>query len=192
MVLSGIRAEWPTLVKLARFIPLPKLQYLLNGQERLHGYGSKALELYHSQLTETSQRTVFTKVSSARGESMTQYDIEEEATSLIIAGSDTTAVTTTYLVWAILKNPDVKEKLLAEISQLPECLSADDVLNAVYLNYVLEEGLRLYGAAPGSLPRLVPRGGQNLAGYHVRRGTIVSSQSYTLHRDASVFSSPLE
>lgn len=192
MVLSGIRAEWPTLVRLARFIPIPKLQYLLNGQERLHGYGSKALELYHSHLTETSPHTVFTKVSAARGESMTQYDIEEEATSLIIAGSDTTAVTTTYIVWAILKDPEVKEKLLAEISQLPEDLSADDVLNAVYLNNTIEEGLRLYGAAPGSLPRLVPRGGQRFAGYFFRRGTIVSSQSYTLHRDTSVFPDPLE
>lgn len=58
-------------------------------------------------------------------------------------------------------------------------------------------GLRLYGAAPSLLERVVPSTSPSglddafdLMGYAVPPGTIVSTQAWSMHRDPSVFPSP--
>ncbi len=59
-------------------------------------------------------------------------------------------------------------------------------------------GLRLYSAAPSLLERVVPSTCKNgvtnenfdLMGYGLPPGTVVSTQAWSMHRDASVFSSP--
>lgn len=61
------------------------------------------------------------------------------------------------------------------------------------------EGLRIYGAAPSLLERVVPSttnrnealdDGYDLMGYSLPANTIVATQAWSLHRDASVFPSP--
>jgi cytochrome P450 len=60
-------------------------------------------------------------------------------------------------------------------------------------------GLRLYGAAPSLLERVIPASTSknglpaesfDLMGYALPPGTIVSTQAWSMHRDASVFPSP--
>ena len=59
-------------------------------------------------------------------------------------------------------------------------------------------GLRVYGAAPSLLQRVVPAttksGATNesydLLGYALPPGTVVAAQAWTVHRDANVFPSP--
>jgi cytochrome P450 len=63
--------------------------------------------------------------------------------------------------------------------------------NAPLLNSVIEETLRLYGAAPGALPRVVPSQGIIISGHQLPGGTEVSTQAYTLHRDPRIFQEPL-
>ena len=117
--------------------------------------------------------------------------VEREATNYIIAGSDTTAITLTYLVWAILTHSNVHRRVLAEVQALPENFASDDFATKIpYTDCVIEEALRLYGAAPGALPRVVPSGGRELAGYFIPGGTVVCTQSYTVHRDGNVFQDP--
>ena len=110
---------------------------------------------------------------------------------MIIAGSDTTANTMTYLIWAILKHPDVHARVVKEISTLPASFTSEDIATQLpYLNWVVEECLRLYGAAPSSMTRVVPSGGRELAGHFVPEGTVVATQAYTLHRIGAVFKDP--
>jgi cytochrome P450 len=118
---------------------------------------------------------------------LTKSSVQTEAGNLIVAGSDTTAVTLTYLVWAVLKHPQLQAQLEKEVSELSDELTFDELKNAPILNSVIEETLRLYGAAPGALPRVVPSKGATLSGHHLPAGTIVSTQAYTLHRDESIW-----
>lgn len=121
---------------------------------------------------------------------LTDSSIRVEAGNLIVAGSDTTAITLTYLVWAVLKNPDLQAELEEEIARLSPALEMDELSKAPLLNSVIEETLRLYGAAPGALPRVVPTSGVYFCGYHIPGGTVVSTQAFSLHRDATVFPDP--
>jgi cytochrome P450 len=123
--------------------------------------------------------------------SLTDEDVREEAGNFIVAGSDTTAVTLTYLVWAILKQPDLQIKLEKEIACMSDELRLEELESAPLLNSVIEETLRLYGAAPGALPRIVPEKGMRVAGHYIPGGVEVSTQAYTNHRNAEVFVDPL-
>ena len=114
-----------------------------------------------------------------------------EAKAFIVAGTDTTAVTMTYLIWAVIKHPDVKAQLQEEVESLPENFTVADVQKLKYLHLVINEALRLYGSVSGSLPRATPKGGSWLGEYFIPEGTTVTTQSFTVHRNPSIFRDPL-
>jgi cytochrome P450 len=196
MMISGIRAELSTFVKLAGYLPIPTIQNALKLSERLDAYGRAAIENqkeYLNSSKDTVSTSLFSKfLDSTKNNELSIPQISAEASNLIIAGSDTTAVSLTYLVWTLHRpqHRDIKEKLLVELDSLPMDASLADVSNLRYLRMVVDESLRLYGAAPGSLPRVCPPKGAKLGGYFMPGGTIVSTQAYTLHRDGTIFEDP--
>jgi cytochrome P450 len=117
-------------------------------------------------------------------------DIRQEAQSYIVAGSDTTAVTMTYLTHGVCSDSRVREKLNAELDSIPSPITDKSLRDLPYLNQVVNESLRLYTAVPAGLPRLVPEEGADFNGYHLPGGITVATQSYSLHRDPKVFSEP--
>ena len=127
-----------------------------------------------------------------KGEHLDDMDVKVEAQSLIVAGTDTTSVTLTYLVWAVLSRPELQRQLEDEVKDLPDGFRDADVEQLVLLNAVIDETLRLYGAAPGGLPRIVPPKGVTINDTFIPGGTTVTTQAYTYHRNASLFPDPLE
>ncbi|TVY41045.1 putative sterigmatocystin biosynthesis P450 monooxygenase [Lachnellula subtilissima] len=194
-IFGGIQSELAPLSKIAFSIPLPSIQEFRNCRVRISSHGRSAIARNRalSEKGETG-RTIFNKiVAEAENKSaLTDEVLAGEARALIVAGSDTTARTLTYLIWAALKHPSVKQRLQDEIDRLPSGFSSKDATELPYLMVTIKETLRLYGAAPGSLPRSVPFGGRTLGGYLLPQGTTVSTQAWTLHRDAAIFERPLD
>ena len=81
----------------------------------------------------------------------------------------------------------MKARLQREVDGLPGGFEMKDVQELDYLQCVINETLRLYGSVSGSLPRMTPNGGKEVGGYFVPEGVIVSTQSFTFHRDEAVF-----
>jgi cytochrome P450 len=125
-----------------------------------------------------------------KGEVLDDFDLTIEAHGLIIAGSDTTAITLSYLIWAVTSRPTLMKQLQDEVERLPTDFSEAHVEQLPILNAVIEETFRLYGAAPGGLPRTVPPAGVELGGYFCPPGTTVTTQAYSTHRQSSAFSDP--
>ena len=95
-------------------------------------------------------------------------------------------------MWAVLSHPDVKKRLLKEIEDAGlKNARFEDLRRLKYLNNVVEETLRMYPAAPGSLPR-VSFEDALLGGYRIPKGTVVVTQAWTFHRDAATFPEPLQ
>ncbi|KAH7205163.1 cytochrome P450 [Fusarium redolens] len=90
--------------------------------------------------------------------------VQAEAGNLILAGLATTATTLTYLIWAILKQPQLQADLERKTSELGHELTLEKLKNAPLLNSIIEETLRLYGAAPFSLPRGILENKQLICG----------------------------
>jgi len=159
-------------------------------------YGLAAIENYKfhfAALSDKGSGSLFSKfLDPTKNSELTLPEISAEASNLIVAGSDTTAVSLTYLVWSVLRSQHqhVKEKLFIEIATLPINASVADLSQLKYLDAVITESLRLYGAAPGSLPRVPPANGAKLGQYYVPGGTTVSVQAYSVHRDPTMFPDP--
>ncbi|KAI0131911.1 cytochrome P450 [Xylariales sp. AK1849] len=197
---SGLRVTLPFLTSMARFIPIPFISQAVAVRERMSRYADESLQRHYRIVEEEGEDikpTLLSKLYKA-GESyksgeegMLFNEIQSNAVAYIIAGSDTTSNTLTYLTWLVCKHPDVKNKLLDELNTLPDGFGYREVKSLPYLGQVIEETLRLYPAAPSGLPRSVPKEGAELAGHYIPAGYTVSSQAYSMHRNPTVYPEPL-
>ena len=145
------------------------------------------------RLKQTDRETLFSNILKATEHDKLTFDeVISNAQAYIIAGSDTTSTTMTYLVWAVCSHPSVHERLINELQKLPKAFSEEDTRRLIYLDQVIRETLRLYGPAPALLPRVVPPGGASICGFALDAGTTIGAQSYTLHRDPEIFPNPEE
>jgi cytochrome P450 len=192
--MSGLRAELFPVYMLARLIPIKKVQSIVRADEVVFEHGGRAVENMRNANGNTQNLfgQMLAMATAHDKATITENDVRCEAGNLIVAGSDTTAVTLTYLVWAVLKRPQLQTELEEEIAGLSQELTFDELSRAPLLNSVIEETLRLYGAAPGALPRTVPPNGVDMLGHFLPGGTVVSTQAYTIHRDPEIFPNPLE
>jgi cytochrome P450 len=194
-VVGALRSTFPSLLRMSKFLPLPVFKRAAAAAPRVIRYAEESLaRRQRLELADptSAKLTLFSKLYKAEeDEKLAPKEMRDNAVAYIVAGSDTTSNTLTYLVWAVCRHPHVKAGLVKELATLPGDVFGDQELKQLpYLNGVIDETLRIYGATPSALPRVVPRGGARLAGYWLDEGTTVSSQAYTLHRDPVTFPRP--
>ncbi|KAK4697094.1 hypothetical protein P7C71_g942, partial [Lecanoromycetidae sp. Uapishka_2] len=191
--LMAVRTTFPELVKLSTYLPIPVFKRAAESGARMGSYAGQSIERYKTLIQKNPSNpkpTLFTKLFNAGEGGLTDFEIRLEAGGYITAGSDTAAVTLTYLVHAVCRKKEIQEKLVAEVGTLPDNFTNNDAKELPYLEQVINETLRLYPAVPGALPRAVPPEGANLAGYQFPGGVTVSTQAYSLHRDPDIFPDP--
>ncbi|KAI7270789.1 cytochrome P450 monooxygenase-like protein [Hortaea werneckii] len=186
---QGIGAELPLVRTIGKMLPLQAAKELFRNNDYLMDYGMVAVNNMKSQ---QGGKNIFANimVEAEKEEKLQDLDVQVEATGLLVAGTDTTAVSLTYLVWVVLSHPAIKANLEAEVDKLPQGYQEADLEPLPILNGVIEETLRLYGAAPGMLPRAVPSAEAAIGGLYLPPGTVATTQSYSLHRDPNIFPEP--
>ena len=114
--------------------------------------------------------------------------------SMIVGGTDTTAVSLTWAVCLLLRNPHILEKAKEELdTQIGKerCISEPDINKLVYLQAIVKETLRLYPAGPLAAPREFTED-CTLAGYHVKKGTQLITNVWKINTDPCIWSDPLD
>lgn len=137
--------------------------------------------------------SLFTQLFLAQDEEeedLTPLEILSNALTFLAAGTDTIASTLTYLVWLVCRHPEVRVALLEELDELPTGFDDRHLKKLSYLNWVIEETLRMYPGVAGGLLRTVPSEGADICGYWIPGGTTVSCQAFSMHRDSRVFPNP--
>ncbi|KAF9877845.1 benzoate 4-monooxygenase cytochrome [Colletotrichum karsti] len=191
---GGLRSMFPTISWFSLYLPIPVFRDATKIQYRTFDYAQSALDRHAKRVEELGddpKPTVFSKLYTAGAEdTWSPIEIRDNAQVFIVGGSDTTANSMIYLIWAVCKLPDVKAKLLKELETLGEDFGYDELRELQYLNWIVNETLRLYTALPCGLPRIVPAGGSELAGHFIPEGATVTTQAYSLHRDEHAFPDP--
>ncbi|KAI1135802.1 cytochrome P450 [Hypoxylon sp. FL0543] len=194
---GAIRATFPTLIKINKFIPLPVISSGVETRKRISQYAEQSLERHYKLVEEQGDEakpTLLSKLYRANENDKDTLPFDElrnDAMSYIVAGSDTTTNTLTYLIWEVCRRPDVKARLLAELRTLPDGFEDEHVKKLPYLDNVIHETLRLHTAVPTGLPRTVPPGGVTFGGYFIPGGYTVSAQAYSMHRIPEIYPDPL-
>ncbi|KAK2600174.1 hypothetical protein QQS21_005119 [Conoideocrella luteorostrata] len=94
--------------------------------------------------------------------SITQDELESQASVLILAGSETTSIALTYATFFLTQHPEILEKLRVELQQNFKSEGDIDLLSIDRLHYlhaVLQETLRCRPPITNGFPRQVPNGG---------------------------------
>lgn len=189
--LGVLNAELPLLVSIFRAIPFPPFTRFREVPKTMDDFGHRAMKAANT--SNPAGKGVFANIVQGQGSKpppLSDRSIRSEATGLVMAGSGTTAITLTFLVWAVLRHPDIQLKLEQEVCSLKADYTDQDIENLPLTSAVIEEALRLYGAAPGALLRRVPKGGKVLAGYYIPEDIVVSTSAFNNHRDPDIFPDP--
>lgn len=195
-VLAALRLTLPFIIKMAEHIPLGVVTEACKARKQTFRRADDMLSRHRHAVmadAENPQQSFFTELFLAESEEkLTWQEVRSNALTFLVAGTDTTANTLTYLVWAICQRSSVKAILLEELDQLPEKFDDTHLKSLTYLNQVIEEALRVYPAVATGLLRVVPPGGANISGHHIPGGSTVSCQAYSLQRDPQIFPGPDE
>jgi cytochrome P450 len=105
-----------------------------------------------------------------------QSTINNVLGSNIGAGSDTTGISMSAVIYFLMKHPNCLQKLRDEIEtaekegNLSNPVSFQEAQKLPYLQATIKEALRLHAAVGQILSRVVPEGGAQIAGRHFPQG----------------------
>ncbi|KAK8199757.1 cytochrome P450 [Phyllosticta capitalensis] len=115
------------------------------------------------------------------------------SSTLMVAGTETTATLLSGLLYHLCRNPRVCTKLTSEIRGAfthPDQMNMPTLASLPYLCACIEEALRVYPPVPIGLPRVVPPGGRTICGKHVPGGTIVMLSHWAAYHSPKNFYEP--
>jgi cytochrome P450 len=124
------------------------------------------------------------------GSMMSDAQLKDEVMTLFLAGHETTANTLSWTFMLLSQNPEVEERLRAELAevlqgQLP---TAADMARLPLHTHVIQEALRLYPPV-WSLGRKALED-DVVDGYRVEKDSLVFLSPFTLHRLPSIWPEP--
>ncbi|GKT67738.1 cytochrome P450 pisatin [Colletotrichum tofieldiae] len=126
-------------------------------------------------------------------EQFTNYHLLIGCASNMVAGSDTTGISLSAILYLLLKNPGTLKQLREEIAdfsgrgELSEAPTFKQSQQMPYLQAVLKESLRVHPAVALPLERVVPPSGATINGRFFPEGTIVAINCWVHHRNKDIF-----
>ncbi|KAI1112874.1 benzoate 4-monooxygenase cytochrome P450 [Nemania sp. NC0429] len=117
--------------------------------------------------------------------------LRAESNLLLIAASDTTAISLAGILFYLTGHPARCEKLAKEIrstfSSVSEIVYGPKLSACRYLRACIDEGMRLTPTGPSELPREVLPGGLRIKGQYYPAGTIVGTAAWAMSRNAQIY-----
>ncbi|KAF2878993.1 hypothetical protein ILUMI_27175 [Ignelater luminosus] len=130
---------------------------------------------------------------SSNGSGFTDEELRDEVTTIISAGSDTTAMAIGYVLIMLALHPQYQEKVYQEVMDVlgpDRTLEHTDLKHLAYTEMVLKETLRIYPASP-VIGRIAEED------IHLENCTIPANSSFLIHileihRNSEIFPDPLK
>lgn len=122
---------------------------------------------------------------------MSDRQLRDEIMTLILAGHETTANLLSFTFYLLSSHPDVARRLRAEALDVlgeDRAPTVDDLPKLKLVKMVVEESMRLYPPA-WAFERQASED-DVVAGYAVKKGTIIGISPYTLHRHPRYWENP--
>lgn len=125
------------------------------------------------------------------GTPLADEDILSEVTGLLAAGSETTAVTLTWLFHELACHPELERQLHSEVDTVltSEPVTAQTLTQLTFTRRLVNESLRMY--SPAWLVTRQATEPVRLGGTDLRVGEDIVWSPYTLHRDPALYPDPL-
>lgn len=111
---------------------------------------------------------------------------------MLVAGSDTSAVTMEWALSLLLNHPNVMKKARQEIDNYKgnnQLVEEEDLPNLPYIQCIINETFRLFPASP-LLVAHEASSDITISGYHIKKGTTCLVNAWAIHRDPKLWDDP--
>ena len=122
------------------------------------------------------------------GRALTDAEVRDEVITLLLAGHETVAIALAWAFYWLHRQPDVLQRVQAELRAVGRLPSPDDLVQLPYLRAVCTEALRLYPVVGAITRRL--RQPMSLRGYLVPAGIAVGAALPLIHLDPAHYPEP--
>ncbi|MYT19991.1 cytochrome P450 [Streptomyces sp. SID7760] len=140
--------------------------------------------------TRTDLLSLLLSARDDAGIGLTDEEVRDELTTMLFAGSETTASTLAWALHHLAHRPDVEQEVLAEIDRVlgvRDTISFADVAHLPSVTRVLDEALRLHGVVTLMRRATEP---VTIGGYSLPAETEVLLSLYALHRNPDLYPDP--
>ncbi len=183
-------------------LPLPMMRRIRKGQQELDGLIYRMIRERRqspgdrgdllSMLLESVDTEADTEGGTGTaGNTMTDQQVHDECTTVLLAGHETTANALSFSLWLLAQHPEIQQRLHEEsASVLGEGMpAAEHYPRLRYAEMVFAEAMRLYPpvwvtARTCALP-------YEIAGYPIEPGAILLAPQFCVHRDPRFYPDPL-
>ncbi|XP_020223955.1 isoflavone 3'-hydroxylase-like [Cajanus cajan] len=183
------------------FLPLLRLFDFEDLEKRLKRIAERADAFLHSLIEEhrsgkhgsvDNMIDHLLKLCQLQPEYYSDHIIKGLIQAMLLAGTDTPALTIEWVMSELLNNPEVLKKAKDEINThigKDRLVEEQDLPKLSYLQNIISETFRLHPLAPLLLPHESSED-CTIGGYHIPRGTIVLTNAWLIHRDPILWSDP--
>jgi cytochrome P450 len=140
-------------------------------------------------------RDLLTALLQARdpetGQGLSDLEVRANIVTFIGAGHETTANALTWAIYLLSQAPDIRRRVEEEVDGVLVGQGGSDPAHAerlVFTRAVLDEAMRLYPPVPFISRAAITE--DRIAGFRVRRGTLVMIPPYVLHRHRTLWTDP--
>ena len=133
---------------------------------------------------------------TVQGNMMTDQQVHDECTTVLLAGHETTANALSFAIWLLAKHPDIQNRLYEEScavlgaggSESGRPPVADDYGKLRYAEMVFAEAMRLY--PPVWVTARTCAQPYEIAGYPIRAGAVLLAPQFVVHHDPRFYDDP--
>ncbi|KAF4302802.1 putative cytochrome p450 protein [Botryosphaeria dothidea] len=194
VLIGTINNNFPSLGAVIRRFLVP--QSLLEKRKAHARYSEQRVDARLAKQTDRPDIWTFVlRHSEADGKGLRLAEMHADGSTLMLAGTETTATLLSGLTYHLLLNPAKMALLTREIRAAfthPDQMNMVTLGRLKYMHACLEEGLRMYPPVPVGLPRVVPPEGRVVCGESLPGGTSVYLSHYAAYHSAANFHAPDE
>lgn len=149
--------------------------------------------LNHDASTKENKRSIFCELRD--NASLPQSEkgltrLEQEGTLLVMAGTESTAKSIGIAHFHLLANPDIMQRVRAELKTVSDSASWTELEQLPYLSAVIAEANRLSFGVTARVCRIAPDEELRYGKYTIPAGTPLSMTTLSVHTDETIFPEP--
>ncbi len=180
-------------VRAPLWLPTPARQRMRRATATMQKLAADVLELVRNDPSHDAPlvRALLEATDPETGRALSDADIVSDLIAFMVAGTDTTATTLAYALWALGHDPSIQDRVAAEAAALGERdLTPDDLPRLGYTVQVLHEALRL--CPPVVVAGRTAMRDIDVDGYRVEANSMVLVGIFGMHRDPALWPNPMK
>ncbi|MER7453428.1 cytochrome P450 [Nocardia beijingensis] len=181
-----------TPLSLLNKLPLPRNREWAASVARLHSMVDEVIADYRGGCI--SRNDLLSMLLAAEddesGDVLSDGEVHDQVTAILVAGSETTAATLTWIFYTLSRHPHIEARLFAEVDEVLNGRAAEyaDLRQLPYTAQVVTEALRYY--SPAWILTRSAIEDVDLVDYRIPAGSSVMFSPYVVHRDPRLFQDP--